>query len=85
MKAKLIFYSTMFAIYIRIVIINIAIAIFPKEVPFEQLEWRFNIILAWLFASLISCFFARHYIGSAWHGILSLLLFIMILGSIFQL
>lgn len=85
MKAKLIFYGTMIAIYTGIVIISMTIAAFSERSPssFPILESVLEALLICLFVCLISCFFARHYTGSAWHGLLALLLFFLIAGIIF--
>ena len=85
MKAKLIFYSTMIAIYTGIVIINKTIASFSgrSTTSFPILESFFEALLICLFVCPFSCSFARHYTGSAWHGVLALLLFLIIPGYIF--
>ena len=77
MKAKLIFYGTMIAIYTGIVIISMTIAAFSERNPtlFPILESFFEALLICIFVCPFSCFFARHYTGSAWHGLLALLLF----------
>ena len=75
MKAKLIFYGTMIAIYTGIVIISMTIAAFSERNPtlFPILESFFEALLICIFVCPFSCFFARHYTGSAWHGCYSLL------------
>lgn len=85
MKAKLIFYGTMIAIYTGIVIISMTIAAFSERNPtlFPILESFFEALLICIFVCPFSCFFARHYTGSAWHGLLALLLFFIIPGVIF--
>lgn len=85
MKAKLIFYGTMIAIYTGIMIINITIASSSgcSTTSFPILEYVLEAWLICLFVCPFSCFFARHYTGSAWHGVLALLLFIIIAGYIF--
>lgn len=85
MKAKLIFYGTMIAIYTGIVIISMTIASFSgcSTTSFPILEYVLEALLICPFVCLFSCFFARHYTGSAWHGVLALLLFFIIAGFIF--
>ena len=85
MKAKLIFYGTMIAIYTGIMIISMTIASSSEcsASSFPILESVFEALRICLFICLFSCFFARHYTGSAWHGVLALLLFFLIAGIIF--
>lgn len=79
MKAKLIFYGTMIAIYTGIMIINITIASSSgcSTTSFPILEYVLEAWLICLFVCPFSCFFARHYTvhGMAyWHYCYSLLL-----------
>ena len=85
MKAKLIFYGTMIAIYTGIMIISMTIAASSGYSAFSVpiLDYVFEALLICLFVCPFSCFFARHYTGSAWHGVLALLLFLIIAGYIF--
>lgn len=85
MKAKLIFYGTMIAIYTGIMIISMTIAASSEcsASSFPILDYVFEALLICLFVCPFSCSFARHYTGSAWHGVLALLLFLIIAGYIF--
>lgn len=85
MKAKLIFYGTMIAIYTGIMIISMTIGASSEcsASSFPILDYVFEALLICLFVCPFSCSFARHYTGSAWHGVLALLLFLIIAGYIF--
>lgn len=85
MKAKLIFYGTMIAIYTGIMIISMTIGASSgcSTTSFPILDYVFEALLICLFVCPFSCSFARHYTGSAWHGVLALPLFLIIAGYIF--
>lgn len=73
-KRILIFYSIMPVIYIVVTMILDA-KLHPAEFP-ANIDKQIYKAIACLIVCRISCSYVRYYIGSAWHGVLALLLYL---------